>query len=102
MAWKTMVRVSLLDFKGAACAAAGAAVAAAGAAPVVAAGAAAAVVGFAAAWVGPLVAAGGPPPAPPPHAAINTASVHRLAKRTGNCLRLAIELILSTTPLVTL
>src|SRR5438132_4322212 len=78
LAWKTMVRVSLLDFNGAA------------------------VVGFAAAWVGPLVAAGGPPPAPPPHAAINTASVHRLAKRTGNCLRLAIELILSTTPSVTL
>src|SRR5438094_4756248 len=98
-----MVRVSLLDFKGAGCGAVGAAVAAADAAPVVVvAGAAAAAVGFAAAWVGPLVAAGGPPPALPPHAAINTASVHRLAKRTGNCLRLAIELILSTTPVVTL
>src|SRR5438309_2173052 len=75
LAWKTMVRVSLLDFKGPAAAAAAAAV------------------GFAAACVGAVVAAGAVPPAAP-HAARKTVSMDKLANRTQ--IELAIDLICVT------
>src|SRR5260370_15244845 len=92
-----MVRVSLLDFKAAVCAAAGAVVAAAAGACAGAfvAGAAAAVVGLAAGWVGPLVVAGAPPP---PQAPMNTASIDKLANRADNFRELEIDLICVNLP----